>query len=95
VNTLLETYFKATADGLPVNNNTATMSAWVVFFMMGIYPITFSLLVYAVTTPSFDEIEIRLDTTYYPRRTLVIKANDPVKNPYIKSITIGGQITKD
>jgi len=63
--------------------------------MMGIYPITFSLLVYAVTTPSFDEIEIRLDTTYYPRRTLVIKANDPVKNPYIKSITIGGQITKD
>jgi putative alpha-1,2-mannosidase len=94
VNTLLETYFKATADGLPGNDNTATMSAWTLFFMMGIYPITLSLLVYAVTTPSFDEIEIRLDTTYYQRGTLVIKANDPVNNPYNKSTTIGGQITK-
>jgi|TARA_B110000977_G_C10863371_1_gene410656 putative alpha-1,2-mannosidase len=32
VNTLLETYFKATADGLPGNDNTATMIAWAVFY---------------------------------------------------------------
>ncbi|MEJ6547009.1 MAG: glycoside hydrolase family 92 protein [Flavobacteriaceae bacterium] len=58
--------------------------------MTGIYPITLSLLVYAVTTPSFNEIEIRIDTTYYQRGALVIKANDPFKNPYIKSTTIVG-----
>jgi len=95
VSALLETYFKATVDGLPGNDDTGTMSAWVVFSMMGIYPITPSLPVYAVTTPSFDEIEIRLDATYYPTGTLVIKANDPVVNPYIESLTIGGQLTKN
>lgn len=91
VKALLATYFKNQPNGLPGNDDTGTMSAWAVFSMMGLYPITPSLPVYAVTTPSFSEIKIRLDPRYYAQETLTIKANNPVSNPYINSIFLGNK----
>ena len=90
VRELLDTYFKNSPDGLPGNDDTGTMSAWAVFSMMGLYPVTPSLPVYAVTSPSFSEIEIRLDTRYYPNETLTIRSNMPEDNTFIDSVSLDG-----
>ena len=95
VRSLLERYYTNTPDGLPGNDDTGTMSAWAVWSMMGLYPIIPSLPVYAVTTPSFQEIEIRLDPKYHQNFQLIIRANTPEINPYISKVYVGNELLRD
>jgi putative alpha-1,2-mannosidase len=39
VRNIINTYFGAGPDGLPGNDDTGTMSAWLMYGMMGFYPI--------------------------------------------------------
>ena len=73
VNKLLRTYFQNKPDGLPGNDDTGTMSAWLVYSMMGIYPISPGSPEYTITTPMFDKITIQLDSKYYKKKELVIE----------------------
>ncbi len=73
VRKLAKQYFKNTPDGLPGNDDTGTMSAWIIYSMMGIYPITPGEPLYTITTPMFDKIRIKLDTNYYKNAELVIE----------------------
>ncbi|PWL39499.1 alpha-mannosidase [Flagellimonas aquimarina] len=95
VSELLKTYFKNTADGLPGNDDTGTMSAWAVFSMMGIYPVTPADPIYALTTPTFDKITIHLDTDYYSKDVLTIISKPSDKKEIINSILIDGKKHKD
>nr|WP_299486541.1 GH92 family glycosyl hydrolase [uncultured Allomuricauda sp.] len=72
VSELLSTYFKNAPDGLPGNDDTGTMSAWAVFSMMGIYPISPADPIYAITLPAFDKITIRLNPKYYNNTSIKI-----------------------
>ncbi|MCL6274654.1 GH92 family glycosyl hydrolase [Muricauda sp. 2012CJ35-5] len=65
VSELLSTYFKNAPDGLPGNDDTGTMSAWAVFSMIGIYPVSPGEPVYTLTTPLFDKVRIKLNDEYY------------------------------
>ena len=96
VSELISTYFKNTPDGLPGNDDTGTMSAWLVFSMMGIYPISPATPTYSITTPVFDKITIQLDARYYKNKQLVIEKegfgeinkiqiNGKTKKPYFIS----------
>lgn len=91
VSELLKTYFKNTPDGLPGNDDTGTMSAWAVFSMMGIYPVSPANPVYAMTTPKFDKITIHLDTDYYSKGTLTIISKPSDQKEKINSILIDGK----
>ena len=73
VSELISKYFKNTPDGLPGNDDTGTMSAWLIYSMMGIYPISPASPIYTVTTPVFDKITIQLDNKYYKNKQLVIE----------------------
>ncbi|WP_346883554.1 GH92 family glycosyl hydrolase [uncultured Algibacter sp.] len=73
VSKLLNTYFKNKPNGLPGNDDTGTMSAWAVFSMMGIYPISPANPIYAITTPRFDKITIHLNKEYYKSKRIVIE----------------------
>ena len=73
VTELISKYFKNTPDGLPGNDDTGTMSAWLIYSMMGIYPISPASPVYTVTTPVFDKVIIQLDNRYYKSKQLVIE----------------------
>jgi predicted alpha-1,2-mannosidase len=90
VRRLLDTYYHNKPDGLPGNDDTGTMSAWAVFSMLGIYPVTPGLPLYAITAPSFESIEIQLDSNYYPDQKLLIRSNSPERNAFIKSIQLDG-----
>ena len=72
------------------------MSAWLVFSMMGIYPISPATPIYTITTPVFDKITIQLDARYYKNKQLVIEKegfgeinkiqiNGKTKKPYFIS----------
>lgn len=72
VKELVRKHFKNTPNGLPGNDDTGTMSAWLVYSMMGIYPISPGEPFYTITTPMFDKITIELDQEYYKGKQLVI-----------------------
>lgn len=72
VSELLSTYYKNAPGGLPGNDDTGTMSAWAVFSMMGIYPISPADPIYTITPPVFDKITIRLNPKYYGNTSIKI-----------------------
>jgi len=73
VNELRAKHFKNAPWGLPGNDDTGTMSAWLVYSMIGIYPLTPAEPNYVLTAPVFDKIVISLDSQYYNGRVLVIE----------------------
>ncbi|MDA9125686.1 GH92 family glycosyl hydrolase [Flavobacteriaceae bacterium] len=91
VSELISTHFKNTPDGLPGNDDTGTMSAWLIYSMMGLYPISPADAVYAVTTPTFDKITIQLDSRYYDQSQLVIEKEG---KGVIKYLKLGEEIQK-
>ena len=88
VQELVKKYFKNTPDGIPGNDDTGVMSAWLVYSMMGIYPIAPGEPKYTITTPMFDKITIRLDSKYYKNKTLQIEKEGEGK---IDEIQINGK----
>ena len=88
VNSLLDSYYKNTPEGLPGNDDTGTMSAWAVFSMMGIYPVEPATPVYTFCTPKFEKVIIHLDKAYYDTDTLTITSKKTTSKNLIKEIKI-------
>ncbi|MGS2764206.1 GH92 family glycosyl hydrolase [Sinomicrobium sp. M5D2P9] len=91
VHELLDTYYKNAPDGLPGNDDTGTMSAWAIYAMMGIYPVTPANPVYTFVTPRFSKVTIHLDTDYYPKDKLIITSDNPGEGRYIDKIMVNGK----
>ncbi len=90
VRELINNYFKNQSDGLPGNDDTGTMSAWLVFSMMGIYPVSPAEPFYAITEPVFDKITIQLDNRYYKKSELIIEKEKSKKGNF-KGIRLNGK----
>jgi predicted alpha-1,2-mannosidase len=89
---IIRTYFGAGPDGLPGNDDTGTMSAWLMYGMMGFYPITPGNPVYTLSSPIFDKVTIHLDPKYYDNDKIVIEAvNNSPENIYIQRMELGGR----
>ncbi len=92
VDKLIDTYYKNTTDGIPGNDDTGTLSTWLLFSMMGLYPHCPGDMSYAITSPRFDKISIGLDPNYYHGKELIIttkRGNKKAK--YIKELKINGK----
>ena len=72
VSELIDTYYKNAPDGIPGNDDTGTMSAWLVYAMMGIYPITPADPSYTLVKPRFKKVIIHLNKAFYERPTIEI-----------------------
>ncbi|QLE02205.1 glycoside hydrolase family 92 protein [Galbibacter sp. BG1] len=96
VHKLLKQHFPNALNGLPGNDDAGTMSAWVVFAMMGIYPDTPGDPDYLVTTPMFEKVEISLNDKFYGGKTLTIERDGPVdgtiENIYLNDSIIGFKV---
>jgi putative alpha-1,2-mannosidase len=75
--------------GLSGNEDAGQMSAWLVFSMMGFYPVCPVSNQYIITTPSFDEIKINLQGNNY---FLVSKVSSKPGSKYIRVITRNGGV---
>ena len=88
VGQLIKKYFTNTPGGLPGNDDTGTMSAWLIYSMMGIYPSSPGEPIYTITTPVFDKITVHLDPRYYKNQQLIIEKTGRGK---IKNISVNGK----
>ncbi|MEM6318704.1 MAG: GH92 family glycosyl hydrolase [Bacteroidota bacterium] len=93
VNQLVNQYYKNTPDGLPGNDDTGTLSCWLLYSMMGFYPHCPGDMDYAIFTPMFDEIEIELSDKYYSGKTLTIRADNQTNGDsvFIDKVRLNGK----
>ena len=89
----IKKYFNTSAAGIPGNDDCGTMSAWLVFGMMGFYPDCPASLNYALTTPAFDKITITLNPAFYKGEKMVIEKKG--NGNYIKSMLLNNKLNKN
>ena len=88
VHHIIRSEYFTTPDGLCGNDDAGQMSAWLVFSMMGFYPVCPGMNNYIIGSPSFEEITIHLDNG----KTFRIEANGYSEdNIYIRSATLNGK----
>ena len=85
---LLEAWFDDTIHGIPGDEDGGGMTAFVVFSMMGFYPVVPGLPVYALGSPVFDRVSIRLENG---KTFTLIAKNNSADNKYIQSIKLNGK----
>jgi len=92
VSRLIDKYFTNTPGGLPGNDDCGTMSAWLIYSMMGFYPVCPGDMNYALTTPVFDKITIQLDPKYYKSAEVIIEKKTNKSNTIpVRYITVDGK----
>ena len=92
VSKLIEKYFSDTPKGIPGNDDCGTMSTWLIFSMIGLYPDCPGSPYYTLTTPVFDKVKLHLDPQYYPKGDLVIRTiRSQAGDGLIQRMTLGGR----
>jgi len=89
VRIIIEEEYGTGPGGLSGNEDAGQMSAWLVFSMMGFYPVCPASNQYVITTPAFDEIKIFLPGGKY---FLISSVSSKPGNKYIKVITRNGGV---
>ena len=88
VRKLIDTWFRPDLMGVPGDEDGGGLSAFVVFSMMGIYPVTPGLPIYNIGTPFFPRVTLQLSSG----RTFVIEAKETsATNKYIQSAELNGK----
>jgi predicted alpha-1,2-mannosidase len=78
--------------GLCGNEDMGQMSAWFVLSAMGFYPVAPGQNVYAIGSPEFNKMTIRLDKKFNQAGEFVIETRNNSKvNKYIQSATLNGK----
>ena len=88
VRMLLDTWFTDTTLGMPGDEDGGGMSAFVVFSMMGLYPVTPGVPIYDLASPVFDRVTIRL---HNGKAFSIVCRNNSKDNKYIQNIQLDDQ----
>jgi len=88
VRMLLDTWFTDTTLGIPGDEDGGGMTAFVVFSMMGFYPVTPGVPVYDLASPVFDRVTIKL---HNGKTFSIVCQNNSHDNKYIQSIKLNGK----
>jgi predicted alpha-1,2-mannosidase len=88
VRQLLNSWFTDTVLGMPGDEDGGGISSFVVFSMMGFYPVVPGIPAYELGSPVFDRLTIKL----HNGKTLrIVAKNNSANNKYIKSVRFNGQ----
>ena len=87
VRTLLEQWFRNDLMGIPGDEDGGGLTSFVVFSMIGFYPVTPGLPMYVIGSPMFEETTIRLDNGNTFR---VVCHNYSPENKFIQSAKLNG-----
>jgi len=85
---ILESFFTDTLQGIPGDEDGGGMTAFVVWSMIGLYPVTPGIPTYDIVSPVFDKV------TIHPKNGktfTIITSNNSHDNKYIQSIRLNGQ----
>jgi predicted alpha-1,2-mannosidase len=85
---VLTELFTATPGGIPGNDDLGATSAWVVFASIGLYPIIPGVGGFAINSPAFPQVEIRLKS----RKLLRITGEGASSaNLYVHGLLLNGK----
>jgi predicted alpha-1,2-mannosidase len=88
VRMLLDSFFTDTLFGIPGDEDGGGMSAFVVFSMMGFYPVTPTVPTYDITSPVFEKVTIHQSNG----KDFVITARHASKhNKYVQKVVLNGK----
>ncbi len=88
IHTLMRQWFRNDLMGVPGDEDGGGMSAFVVFSMMGFYPVTPGVPMYVIGSPFFKESTVHLEGG----KTFTVKAPGySDANKYIQSATLNGE----
>lgn len=88
VRMLLESFFTDTLQGMPGDEDGGGMSAFVVFSMMGFYPVTPGIPTYDIGSPVFEKTTIHLRNG---KDFVILAHHTSQDNKYIQSILLNGE----
>ncbi len=85
VRDIIREEYSATPGGLSGNEDAGQMSAWLVFSMMGFYPVSPGIPCYVLGSPAFEEVTMQVGEG----KTFTLRAADNSdQNRYIQSATL-------
>jgi predicted alpha-1,2-mannosidase len=85
---IVSTLYPRAAYGLPGNDDLGTMSAWLVWADLGLYPAIPGVDALLLSAPMFPRVEIRLAAGHLLR---ILAPGAGPGNPYIHDVTLGRQ----
>ena len=85
---LLESFFTDELQGIPGDEDGGGMSAFVVFSMLGFYPVTPGIPVYDIGSPVFDKATIYLKNG---KDFVILAHNNSRTNKYVQNIKLNGR----
>ena len=88
VHDIINREYFTTPDGLSGNDDAGQMSSWLVFSMVGFYPVCPGMPYYVIGSPSFEESVIALENG---KKFTIEAKGASEKNIYIQSATLNGQ----
>jgi predicted alpha-1,2-mannosidase len=88
VRMLLNAFFTDTLQGIPGDEDGGGMSAFVVFSMMGFYPVTPTIPTYDVVSPVFEKTTIHLRNG---KDFVIIARHASKQNKYVQKIMLNGK----
>jgi predicted alpha-1,2-mannosidase len=88
VRMLLDSFFTDTLQGIPGDEDGGGLSAFVVFSMMGFYPVTPGIPTYDIGSPVFDKVTINLKNG----KKFTIIAHDTSRDKkYVQQVKLNGR----
>ena len=88
IHQVMDLVFSDTVNGIPGDEDGGGMSSFVVFSMMGFFPVTPGIPIYAIGSPFFEKTTITLPDG----KTFTVKAKDYSEdNKYIQSARLNGK----
>lgn len=85
---LLDTWFTDNLFGMPGDEDGGGMSSFVVFSMMGFFPVTPGIPIYNIGSPVFSKITIELPNG---KQFMIHAPNNSDQNKYIQSASLNGK----
>ncbi len=85
---IMQKLYRTGPGGLCGNEDMGSLSSWFILSSMGIYPVTPGSSQYAIGSPLFEEVEIKVkDNKIFS----IVAQNNSAKNIYIQSATLNGK----
>ncbi|ORY55716.1 family 92 glycosyl hydrolase [Pseudomassariella vexata] len=90
LHTYIPSSFNNTDGGLPGNDDSGSMGAFVVFGMLGLFPIA-GQDVYLISAPFFEEISVKNSFSGNTAKVRTVGFDAQYENIYIQNVTVDGK----
>ncbi|RYY63385.1 MAG: glycoside hydrolase family 92 protein, partial [Chitinophagaceae bacterium] len=84
---LMDTWYTDNLFGIPGDEDGGGMTAFVVFSMMGFFPVTPGVPVYSIGSPAFNQVSMQLPNG---KKFTIAAKNNGAENKYIQSVKLNG-----